>query len=100
MVGGNRPGDGRVAGFIPSISKERKVARFQIVSFVNALKASNAETDYFLYEDEPPDEYRLYLLDTKTNNIVATDAGEPEDMRFDRDLDVFVHLLNKVAEGG
>lgn len=46
------------------------------------------------------DGYGLYLIDTHTDECVYTDAGNhecPEDMTLDRDLSIFVDLLNKGA---
>lgn len=39
-----------------------------------------------------------YLVDTKTNEIVFKDGGEPEDASLTRDYRRLVDLLNKVAE--
>ena len=71
--------------------------RFVVVDFEDALKADNAESEYYLEKDCPPfDDFRQYLLDTKKNKLVAYDGGEPEDQSFGRDLRVFVDLLNEV----
>jgi hypothetical protein len=48
----------------------------------------------------PETDYTGYLYDSQNNRIVASDAGEPEDADFGRDLKVFVDLLNEVAKGG
>lgn len=49
------------------------------------------------------DDIGSYLVDTKLNTIVYSDAYNceyPEDMTLGRDLSTFVDLLNTVAQGG
>lgn len=59
---------------------------------------------FVIKEDEDEDAYddwgnpRDVLLDTKTNRVVYYDGGEPEDMTLTRNLDVFVNLLNELAD--
>lgn len=59
-----------------------------------AETAENWEAERFLFDD-----YIGYLVDTTTNQIVAADGGEPEDMTFGRNLSQLVWLLNEVADG-
>lgn len=72
--------------------------RFVPVSFDEALKAENAESEYYL-EGEPDyeDEFKSYLLDTYTNRIIFADGGEAEDQFLGRDLRKFVDHLNILA---
>jgi len=52
--------------------------------------------------EDPGSDYETdwlnYLLDTKTNDIVFRDGMQPEDAILDRDLRIFVDLLNQVSE--
>lgn len=55
--------------------------------------------DSWYLDDDPDYDPCSYLVDTNTNEIVYSDGGEPEDMYLNRNLSVFVDLLNKVSEG-
>lgn len=71
--------------------------RFVVVDRKRALKADNAESDFWLYEDEEDEYYdriRSYVLDTKTNRLLGADGGEPEDQSLDRDWRWVVDALN------
>jgi hypothetical protein len=44
-------------------------------------------------------EYPTYLIDTKTDKIIASDQCESEDATFGRHYRFLIDLLNEVAEG-
>lgn len=75
--------------------------RFIVVDRADALKADNAESDFFLFEDEEDhwyDRIRSYVLDTKTNRLLGADGGEPEDQTLGRDWNWVVSALNALDE--
>lgn len=63
--------------------------RFKVVE----LEEAKEYDEYVCEWDE--NDGRSYLLDTKTNEIVFSDAMEPEDATLGRALKPLVDLLNK-----
>jgi hypothetical protein len=66
------------------------MSRYRVVDQHEAANALNSEE----HISDWCEGWESYLLDTQTNMIVFADGHEPEDMFLDRDLSIFVELLN------
>lgn len=71
--------------------------RFKIVDFKEAQGYD--DPNEYAYDTGWNDaEWSYYLVDTKTNEVIYADGGEPEDMTLTRNLGFFVDKMNEVAD--
>ncbi len=75
--------------------------RFKVVTAEEIVEHGWDPDEDWVWDPEEADlDFKGYLLDTKTNEIVFADGGETEDMTLGRNLGGLVRVLNRVADGG
>ena len=69
--------------------------RFIVVDLDEAKEYDDPEGHTDSFSDW--DDWKSYLVDRKTSQVIYSDCGEPEDMTLGRNLYFFVEKLNEVS---